>query len=99
MADEFSFFYHYTSMSAAKRIMTSGLILPSQTANGDAAYGDGVYLTTMEPQYVIQTIMNNNWDGAAVTRDKVEAYFEIQMPNTMAVRAVDKRDILVYKVC
>ena len=49
----------------------------------------------MEPQYVIQTIMNNNWDGAAVTRDKVEAYFEIQMPNTMAVRAVDKRDILV----
>ena len=55
---------------------------PSQAANGDAAYGDGVYLTTMEPQYVIQTIMNNNWDGAAVTRDKVEAYFEIQMPNT-----------------
>ena len=42
--------------------------------------------------------MNNNWDGAAATtREKMEAYFEIQMPSTKAVRANDKRDILVHK--
>ena len=37
-----------------------------------AAFGDGVYLTMLEPQYGEGKIMKNNWDGAAVSRDKVE---------------------------
>jgi len=97
MADEFLLFYHYTSLKAAKRVLIAGKILPSTAANGDAAFGDGVYLTMLEPQYGEEKIMKNNWDGAAVSRDKVEAFFEIQMPGTKAVRAEDKRDILVHK--
>ena len=79
------------------RILISGNILPSEEANGDAAFGDGVYLTTMEPQYGMNTILKNNWDGAAVTMDKVEAFYEIQMPCTKAIRAEDERDILVHQ--
>ena len=97
MADKDLFFYHYTSLEAAKRIMLEGKLLPSEAGNGDAAYGAGVYLTTLETHYGVDTIMNNNWDGAAATREKVEAYFEIQMPSTKAVRANDKRDILVHE--
>ena len=67
-------------------------------ASGDAAFGDGVYLTTMEHQYGIKAIMENNWDSVAATKeDKLEAFFEILMPSTMAIRVKDKRDILVYK--
>ena len=41
------YFYHYTTQKAAKDIFLSGKILPSLAANGDAAHGDGVYLTTL----------------------------------------------------
>ena len=36
------YFYHYTSETAAKDIIISGIIFPSLVANGDAAHGDGV---------------------------------------------------------
>ena len=70
MAEEF--FFHYTSMEAATQIILDGKIRPSLAADGDAIHGDGVYLTTLEPKYGLPTIMNNNWDGAAVNRSKVE---------------------------
>ena len=44
------YFYHYTSEAAAKDIVLSGIISPSLAANGDAAHGDGVYLTTLDPR-------------------------------------------------
>ena len=77
--EEVLYFYHYTSITAAKEIIMKGEIRPSEAACGDAAFGDGVYLTTLKPDLGITTIMNNNWGGAA--RDKkVEAYFELLMP-------------------
>ena len=88
------FFYHYTTIEAAKVIFLSGKILPSLAAKGDAAHGDGVYLTTLEPRLGRDTIKNNNWDGLAGTRDRrVEAYFEICMPSSKVKRTKDKRDI------
>ena len=92
------YFYHYTSIKAAKDIIVKGEIRPSDAAIGDAAYGDGVYLTTLKPDLGKTTIMNNNWGGAA--RDKkVEAYFELLMPASKVVRAEDQsqRDIQVHK--
>ena len=87
-----------TSLYSAKQIMIAGKILQSKAASGDAAFGDGVYLTTMEHKYGIKTIMENNWDSVAATKeDKLEAFFEILMPSNMAIRVKDKKDILVYK--
>jgi len=97
-ADKLVYFYHYTSLESAREIRRTGKILPSLAGNADAAYGAGVYLTTMGPQYGIETIKENNWDGTSFARDKMEAFFEILMPSTKAVRAKDeKRDIWVHK--
>jgi len=91
------FFYHYTSETAAKDIVLSGMISPSLAANGDAAHGDGVYLTTLDPRLGKETIKNNNWDGLAGSKDKqVDAYFEIFMPSDKVKRAKEKRDIQVH---
>ena len=89
------FFFHYTSKQAATGIVLEGKSRPSLAANGDAVHGDGVYLTTIEPKYGLQTIMNNNWDGAAVSRAKVEAYFEFLLPSSAIIRAKEKRNIQV----
>jgi len=80
-------------------IVLEGVIVPSLIAEGDASpHGDGVYLTTLDPSYGMQTILNNNWDGAAVSRENVEAYFEIILPSRKVFRAAEKnRDIQVYK--
>ena len=59
--EEVLYFYHYTSITAAKEIIMKGEIRPSEAACGDAAFGDGVYLTTLKPDLGITTIMNNNW--------------------------------------
>ena len=91
------FFYHYTTKEAATGIFLSGKILPSLGSKGDAAHGDGVYLTTLEPRLGIDTVKNNNWAGLAGNGDKkVEAYYEIFLPSSKVIRAKDKRDIQVH---
>ena len=95
MSEEY--FYHYTSISAAKLIILAGGIRPSLEANGDAVHGDGVYLTTLEPGYGEETIKHNNWDGVARTKTDIEAFFEILIPSSKVVRANDTRDIQIYK--
>ena len=91
------FFFHYTTEEAAIQIVLDGEIEASLGADGDAVHGEGVYLTTLEPKYGLQTIMKNNWGGAAADRAKVDAYFEILLPSREITRAKDKRDIQVYK--
>ena len=97
MAETEEFFYHYTSKKAAKLIIFKGNILPSLEANGDAIYGEGVYLTTLEPGHGEETIKNNNWDGVAASKTNIEVYFEIQIPSNKVVRANNSRDIQVHK--
>ena len=66
-----------------KKLLLSGKILPSRAANGDAAHGDGVYLTTLEPRLGRDTVQNNNWSG---NRDKkMEAYVEIFLPSSKVI--------------
>jgi len=90
-------FYHYTSTESANNIVYQGKILPSLKVNGDAVYGEGVYLTTLEPRHGPGVIRNNNWDGVAATRNNIEVYFEIMMPTSKVKRANDTRDIQVHK--
>ena len=85
------YFYHYTTHVAAKDIFLSGKILPSLTAKGDAALGDGVYLTTLDPGLGRETIKNNNWDGMGGRMNKkLDVYFEIFMPSSKVRRAKDR---------
>jgi len=93
------FFYHYTTKEAAKLIISDGKILPSLKANRDARYGEGVYLTTLEPGYGEATIKNNNWDGygVEVSKTKIGVFFEIQIPSSKVVRVNNTRDIQIYK--
>ena len=57
------FFYHYTTKEAAKLIIFDGKILPSLNTNRDARYGEGVYLTTLEPGYGEAATKSSNWAG------------------------------------
>ena len=92
------YFYHYTTQAAARNIVRAGQILPSVAAAGDAAQGEGVYLTTLDPRQGETTIKNNNWDGAAAgAGKKIEVYFEILMPYNKVTMDNDKRVILVHK--
>ena len=91
------YFYHYTDMEAAQEILLAGNILPSLVDNGDAAHGDGVYLTTLEPRLGKETIKNNNWAGMAGSMDKkLDVYFEIFIPSRKVWRAKERRDIQVH---
>ena len=90
------YFYHYTTIEAAKDIFLSDMIKPSLAANG-ARHGDGVYLTTVDPHLGRQTVLNNNWAGIVqVPIQKLERYFEIRIPSYKVRRAIDQRDIQIY---
>ena len=96
------YFYHYTSKDGAKGIVLSGRIAPSLRANGDARYGDGVYLTTVDPSLGKNTVGQNNWGvwgiwGRMITglSGKMKRYFEICIPSEKVRRARGTRDIQV----
>merc|ERR1712142_622543 len=95
MSEEY--FYHYTNKSGAENIILSGKIRPSLKSNGDAIHGDGVYLTTLDPNLGKDMVGKNNWDGVERSQDyKMECYFEILIPSSKVKRAKSKRDIQVY---
>ena len=95
MAEEI--FYHYTTKKAANDILLSGKILPSLAANGDAAHGDGVYLTTLDPSLGMEIVKNNNLGGLTLGNDKkMDCYFKILMPSNKVRRGKEKRDIQVH---
>lgn len=60
-----SVYYHYTTPQAAEEIRRTGVIKKSskKAKRRDAVYGDGVYLTQMNPTASRQWIALNNYDG------------------------------------
>ena len=94
MSEEY--FYHYTTINAAKDIFLSGIIYPSEKNNNrDAIHGDGVYLTTLEPRLGREVVQKNNWDGM---RDKnVDVCFELLMPSIRVKRVKEKRVIQIHQ--
>jgi len=54
--------YHYTNRAGARGIMTSGVINQS-TGPRDAAFGPGVYATTLPPSSSKCAIAENNYDN------------------------------------
>ena len=84
-------FYHYTDDEGAQRIIRTGRVLASLESDGDAAYGNGVYLTQLEPQTIPfhpdQTskidIARNNWMNVSPEAlKKTENYFVFDIPES-----------------
>jgi len=76
--------YHYTDVDGAKNIIRVGKILASlkTMANVDGAYGNGVYLTNLDPETSSkQQIALNNWTNTSEsTMKKLKNYFVLDIP-------------------
>lgn len=76
--------YHYTSEQSHARIVASGRIKMSQNFQKDCVYGDGVYLTTLNPEDFDKTeLAKNNYGGAWRKRladGRLDYYVEIEIP-------------------
>ena len=56
-------FYHYTDKDGAEGIQESGVIKKSTRDRGDAAFGDGTYVTKVKPSSSKRDIVENNYDN------------------------------------
>jgi len=93
-------FYHYTDDEGAKNIIRSGRIMASLSheASNVAGFGNGVYLTTLEPETNTKAqISKNNWNQTSESfLKKTDNYFVLNIPKS-AVRAITSdRDIYLF---
>ena len=76
--------YHYTSQTGHDHIVKSGLIKQSQNFTKDCVYGDGVYLTTLNPEdFSKADLARNNYGGLWQKRlsdGRLDYYVEIEIP-------------------
>ena len=62
--------YHYTNEKAARSIQRSGILKQSTDSERDAAFGNGVYLTSIRPG--LKFIEQMDLSGYRVTTAKME---------------------------
>jgi len=76
--------YHYTSEQGHKNIVTSGVIRQSQNFTRDCVYGNGVYLTTLNPEdFSKADLAKNNYGGGwrkRLSDGRLDYYIEIEIP-------------------
>lgn len=92
------YLYHYTDSSSAAKIASSGSIHRS-TGPGDCALGEGVYMTAKPPKSSTESLLSNNYDGAASSHGagKVGSYVRVDADRVNAVSGRDTlgRDVFV----
>jgi len=94
-------YYHYTDDAGAQSIIRSTKILASLSfmTNGDTAFGNGVYLTKMDPETNTKDeIAKNNWNNtSAAFIEKTRYYFVIKIPDAKIKDATSNgREIFLY---
>ncbi|CAG7717035.1 unnamed protein product [Allacma fusca] len=96
--------YHYTTTSNAIKIENSGVIYQSKSPTKNAAYGKGVYLTSLSPSNKTDTIALNNHTSTQLGEQqrkknakKAEVAFEFDSEEIGAtqIRSTRGRDIWV----
>ena len=95
--------YHYTSEQGHDRILGQKLIKQSQNFQKDCIYGDGVYLTTLNPEDLDKkSLAKNNYGGGwrkRLSDGRLDYYIEIEIPfsdlNLTRCEA-DGRDVYLY---
>ena len=95
--------YHYTSEQGHQQIVNSKVIRQSQNFAKDCVYGDGVYLTTLNPDdFSKETLAKNNYGGGWKKRlsdGRLDYYIEIEIPFSdlnLERCDADDRDVYLY---
>ena len=96
--------YHYTDASGHAEIKRTKVIRRSQQGQQrDGIFGDGVYLTSLDPHdHNKEEIARNNWNnGWRGNLDKTGYYIEIEMSSLdndlVEANSTDGRDVYIYK--
>ena len=95
--------YHYTDAKGIAEIKRTHVIRCSLGDQRDGIFGDGVYLTSLNPEdHDKEEIARNNWNnGWEGNLGKTEYYIEIEIPrsdeNLKKINSRDGRDVYVYK--
>ncbi|KAK7095435.1 hypothetical protein V1264_006839 [Littorina saxatilis] len=94
--------YHYTSNDGLKAIEKSGFIEESSLVRADdAAFGTGVYLTTLTPEQGRQRIASNNYGSDLAHKmeqqGRVECAIKLLIPRNMLDKAKSDRDVWIHR--
>ena len=96
--------YHYTDASGHAEIKRTKVIRRSQRGQQrDGIFGDGVYLTSLDPHdHNKEEIARNNWNnGWRANLGKSDYYIEIEMSSLdrdlLEANNSDGRDVYIYK--
>ena len=93
-------YYHYTDQDSLKKIKQSRRIRKSVLSNKDAIFGEGVYLTKLDPRNAnkFQIALNNYDEGwlQGLIEGKIDCYIKINIPGSRVEQAPSDRDIYVY---
>lgn len=79
-------YYHYTNKEGYQGILASHEIRPSFKSQGDANFGDGVYLTTIAPREIEMCDENSIYDlvielfGLMGSVDRLDYFFQLILP-------------------
>lgn len=98
-----SVYYHHTDKESAKKIYKSKMIKQSVGSDGgDAAYGDGVYLTKMGPDHSITSVAKNNFDDRSfwekkLDEGKLDVLIAVTLPDSEVTAVSEDRDIYLYE--
>ncbi len=99
------YLFHYTDINGARGIVKSKRINISKDTTKDAAFGVGVYLTSIAPTVGKKEILKNNYDNAIdgtkiekYLLTKVQFYFRFDSADLSGVekKAGTDRDVWLY---
>lgn len=92
-------FYHYTDTYSKDAIIASGIIYASRI---NAAFGKGVYGTTISPSEGRKKVSENNWDAGEdwqilESQGRADCAFKIKIPRQNLKQAISNRNILIHE--
>ncbi|KAL3865467.1 hypothetical protein ACJMK2_042854 [Sinanodonta woodiana] len=93
--------FHHTDLDGYRGIFRDGKIKESLSDGADAAFGQGVYLTALGPEWSAKEVIINNWGEAQVGISqyvrKVEIIIQVSVQKQNVIKAPDGRDIYIHK--
>ena len=89
--------YHYTSEESLIEMGRTGLIYPSSSL-GDAAFGDGLYGTSLPPLTSTEILLCNNYDGSITMTSpaKTSCYLKFDRKKNCFQQCPTFNDRIIY---
>lgn len=93
----FCHYYHYTDVSSLNKILETGMIRKSLSKTGDAAFGEGVYLTRLDPMHEKKTILHNNYcNENGPLKKKADAVLRLKIRKSAVQKCSNDRNVFLY---